>query len=658
MNIEGSKLASVLQPGIAVEGSGQALIDNGPSAGGFADALMGQLASLGEAKVKGTLPAGPQVTPAEPQQAGQPFRLAEFSGMPGDRQYEASTMPMPPLPESTDKTLTQPEAVESRWPANAAFQKSQASAPQTAGETDRRPAGPAADTKAALEAVTDSLNYRATGNTENASPPPAEYPIERYSGERQYIAEHSVKLPAASEATVLRTDEASKGDASEALPAVVVLTPSLRHSHSDSEKTSSVRPTDTKSAADDSSDQEIPLVAAIALRPQTVEAASERQDIRPDEGQEFEGSAREDSPDPEFSSIPPQNPFQAGKVGLASAESGENVDHKSNEKAVLSEAIEPPRQKIDQAGSTVREESAKKKNPDLDKDTADPAPLIPSLAALASTPIPPQPAPPPLGTEKGFDDVANEEAAHKISPQPFIKPLFEEVKSNGAAVTAAPEDDTKQAGGFGQIIKEFQFPNVGSTEKSPPPKDASSNEAGLSVPDAANGPPRGMAELVQANRQPFENRADIPAMTKPLLHPDWNKDLGERILWMNSKELSAAEIRLNPEHLGPISVRIEMRNDQATIAFTAQHAAVRDVLEASLPKLREMMSDQQFNLADVNISQNASSGQHQQQQQSSFQQSPKHFEAGVQRTGSMAEAAEEPENGSVTVNKGLLNIYA
>jgi len=58
---------------------------------------------------------------------------------------------------------------------------------------------------------------------------------------------------------------------------------------------------------------------------------------------------------------------------------------------------------------------------------------------------------------------------------------------------------------------------------------------------------------------------------------------------MNNKSISAAEIKLNPAHLGPISVRIDVNQDQATIMFTAQHADVKEAIEASIPKLREML---------------------------------------------------------------------
>ena len=119
------------------------------------------------------------------------------------------------------------------------------------------------------------------------------------------------------------------------------------------------------------------------------------------------------------------------------------------------------------------------------------------------------------------------------------------------------------------------------------------------------------------NKLVQDTKTDVPAITKPLSHPEWNQDLGERIVWMNNRGISSAEIRMNPQNMGPITVRIDINQDQATIAFTAQNSDVRTALEASIPKLREMLNSQQLNLADVKVSQqpstSADSGRSQQQ---------------------------------------------
>jgi len=157
----------------------------------------------------------------------------------------------------------------------------------------------------------------------------------------------------------------------------------------------------------------------------------------------------------------------------------------------------------------------------------------------------------------------------------------------------------------------------------------------------------------QVDKIPADVKTEVPALTRPLSHPEWNKDLGERIVWMNNRALPAAEINLNPQHLGPVSVRIDMNQDQASIVFTAQHAAVREAIEASLPKLREMLGEQQLNLVNVSIAQHGGSEQKQAQAQPQY---VNQTSGEVAADGADGNSAVEGER--VVVSNGLLNMYA
>ena len=161
-----------------------------------------------------------------------------------------------------------------------------------------------------------------------------------------------------------------------------------------------------------------------------------------------------------------------------------------------------------------------------------------------------------------------------------------------------------------------------------------------------------VADMAQFYK-PVDNRTEGQSITRPLTHPDWGKDLGDQIVWMNNKTIPAAEIKLNPAHLGPISVRIDVNQDQASILFTAQHAEVKEAIEASIPKLREMLGTQQLNLINVNISQNSTSDQGRSQSQT-FSKTPENHEQGIDGITDTLEKT-EPDR---IVSKGLLSIYA
>jgi len=158
----------------------------------------------------------------------------------------------------------------------------------------------------------------------------------------------------------------------------------------------------------------------------------------------------------------------------------------------------------------------------------------------------------------------------------------------------------------------------------------------------------------QNDKLPVEAKTEVPALSRPLTHPEWSKDLGERIVWMNNRAMPAAEIKLNPQHLGPVSVRIDMNHDQASIVFTAQHAVVREALEASVPKLREMLNDQQISLVNVSVSQQNSSEQRNSQSQAFNSFVGESVPEGVDGVGN----ADHIDNERVVVSNGLLNMYA
>lgn len=103
--------------------------------------------------------------------------------------------------------------------------------------------------------------------------------------------------------------------------------------------------------------------------------------------------------------------------------------------------------------------------------------------------------------------------------------------------------------------------------------------------------------------------------------PQWQNDFSQRVNMLARNGSQTAEIRLNPANLGPIEVRVVMNDDQASISFTAQHGAVRDAIEASLPRLREMFSASGLQLADAQVSDQSLQEQHQQRRE---QENPAH----------------------------------
>jgi flagellar hook-length control protein FliK len=115
-----------------------------------------------------------------------------------------------------------------------------------------------------------------------------------------------------------------------------------------------------------------------------------------------------------------------------------------------------------------------------------------------------------------------------------------------------------------------------------------------------------------SNLQPTLPQAGI---TEAFGRPAWAQGMGKQVLMMVNQNISTAEIRLNPAHLGPIEMLIDMKDEQVSVSMSSRHAMVREAMEQALPKLRDMLEQNGFSLADTDISQRSFAEQREQDPQ-------------------------------------------
>jgi flagellar hook-length control protein FliK len=97
-------------------------------------------------------------------------------------------------------------------------------------------------------------------------------------------------------------------------------------------------------------------------------------------------------------------------------------------------------------------------------------------------------------------------------------------------------------------------------------------------------------------------KPDTPAIQAPLGSRHWPDELGARLTWMAHNGQHSASLKLSPEHLGPLEVRIALHDDNtASVWFGAAHAETRAAIEQALPRLRELFSAQGLPLADAGV---------------------------------------------------------
>ncbi|HDY7721604.1 TPA: flagellar hook-length control protein FliK [Vibrio vulnificus] len=123
------------------------------------------------------------------------------------------------------------------------------------------------------------------------------------------------------------------------------------------------------------------------------------------------------------------------------------------------------------------------------------------------------------------------------------------------------------------------------------------------------------ASLYSAQTVTGQTRAENVAAQQPpmpLTRELANEQVAEKVQMMMSKNLKQLDIRLDPPELGRMQIRMTMNNDIANVHFTVTNPQARDIIEQTLPRLREMLAQQGMQLADSSVQQQAS-GQQQRQ---------------------------------------------
>ncbi|MAZ88230.1 MAG: hypothetical protein CL693_11330 [Cellvibrionaceae bacterium] len=84
--------------------------------------------------------------------------------------------------------------------------------------------------------------------------------------------------------------------------------------------------------------------------------------------------------------------------------------------------------------------------------------------------------------------------------------------------------------------------------------------------------------------------------------PQWQTAVAERVAVMASQRITSAEIQLDPPELGQLQVRVTLNQEQASVSFSSQHAVVREALDQTAHRLRDMFDAEGLDLVDVDVS--------------------------------------------------------
>ncbi len=219
----------------------------------------------------------------------------------------------------------------------------------------------------------------------------------------------------------------------------------------------------------------------------------------------------------------------------------------------------------------------------------------------------------PAATDSEFDPTAD-----PLDSMPAVRMAMEQGGHISAASQAQPKATSAQAQADGELTAAQNFAagmasmldvqaDKDSTSQGGEQafsgliddglKDLKSATSDTRVDDFANR----LAALTQAATPKTANA--LPVNQPIAMHQSgWTEEVVNRVMYLSSVNLKAADIQLQPAELGRLDIRVNMVPDQQTqVTFMSAHPSVREALDSQMHRLRDMFNQQGMGQVDVNV---------------------------------------------------------
>ena len=108
------------------------------------------------------------------------------------------------------------------------------------------------------------------------------------------------------------------------------------------------------------------------------------------------------------------------------------------------------------------------------------------------------------------------------------------------------------------------------------------------------------AALASANTSPT-NTTPIVKMNESVHSAAFPTELSQKIVWMAGRNMSSADIQLNPESLGPLNMKLHIKGNEAQLIMTAHDAQSQQLLAQAIPALKEILSQSGIVTQDIQV---------------------------------------------------------
>ncbi|HWT70873.1 MAG TPA: flagellar hook-length control protein FliK [Oxalicibacterium sp.] len=255
-----------------------------------------------------------------------------------------------------------------------------------------------------------------------------------------------------------------------------------------------------------------------------------------------------------------------------------------------------------------------KKGEDKDTDKLDPtdqAGIAAFVAALTSAKASPAEA---ATAETAQPVVAAVDGKGEIKAKNDRIDIASKIANQDAAASGSEQDAVGKKSDFVSALDKAKA-DTGSDGKDASTSEKSSEAAsvktikvldGAAAANSAASVPQTFAAAIAAAVVQPNSAAPNATASSELLPPvggaGWDDALGQKVVWMAKGMEQTATLTLNPPDLGPMQVTVNVSNNQATASFVAHQPEVRHALEASMPRLRDMLNEAGIQLGQSSVS--------------------------------------------------------
>lgn len=179
-----------------------------------------------------------------------------------------------------------------------------------------------------------------------------------------------------------------------------------------------------------------------------------------------------------------------------------------------------------------------------------------------------------------------------VTPGPIAPVVVDVTKVNGGA----PADNVVMSANDGLAARAVPFPQLPGAEL----KAALRDTLDPTLPDAAAARP--VASLAAPAIGVPTGPVCVPVIA-PAGTQAFTRELGQHVAWFVSHDIKEARIRLHPEELGSLDLKISVSHGRVDVNFQAQHPGAVLAVQQSLPQLEQMLAQHGLSLGNTEVGQ-------------------------------------------------------